>query len=263
MPVEIDIDHVARLARLDLTDEEKAQLREQLGVILEHAAKVGEVAADDVPPTACAIPRANVFRDDVPEPSLPADEALAQRARSRGRPVPGAPDRGDRRVTELCDLTGTELAAKLSGGEISAAEIVESWLERIDAVDDGSTRSSRRRPRSPASARRSSTPTSPPARRRAAAAGIPVALKDVLTTNGIRTTCGSRILETYVPPYDGTAWARLGGARGRAGRQDQLRRVRDGLVERELGVRAGPQPVGPRAGPGRLERRQRGRGRRR
>jgi aspartyl-tRNA(Asn)/glutamyl-tRNA(Gln) amidotransferase subunit C len=84
--VEIDIDHVARLARLDLTDDEKVTLRAQLGAILEHAAKVGEVAADDVPPSASAIPRANVFRDDVPEPSLPVDEALRN-----------APDReGDR-----------------------------------------------------------------------------------------------------------------------------------------------------------------------
>ena len=76
MPVQIDIDHVARLARLDLSDQEKARMRVQLGVILDHAAKVGEVAAADVPPTASAIPRANVFREDVPEPSLPAVEAL-------------------------------------------------------------------------------------------------------------------------------------------------------------------------------------------
>lgn len=77
MAIEIDIDHVARLARLTLTEEEKAQLRDQLGLILEHAAKVSEVAADDVPPTAYAIPRANVYREDVPEPSLPQAEALS------------------------------------------------------------------------------------------------------------------------------------------------------------------------------------------
>ena len=77
MPVEIDIDHVARLARLELTDEEKARLREQLGAILEHAAKVGEVAADDVPPTAYAIPRSNVLRPDEVTPSLTVEEVLS------------------------------------------------------------------------------------------------------------------------------------------------------------------------------------------
>ena len=76
MPVEIDIDHVAKLARLALTQEEKDRLREQLALILDHAAKVGEVATADVPPAASAIPRSNVFRDDVPEPSLPVDEVL-------------------------------------------------------------------------------------------------------------------------------------------------------------------------------------------
>jgi aspartyl-tRNA(Asn)/glutamyl-tRNA(Gln) amidotransferase subunit C len=76
MPVEIDIEHVARLARLELTPAEKQKLHEQLGQILEHAAKVGEVAADDVPPTASAIARSNVFREDEVEPSLPVDEVL-------------------------------------------------------------------------------------------------------------------------------------------------------------------------------------------
>ena len=94
MPVEIDIEHVAKLARLDLTEDDRERLRAQLGMILEHAAKVGEVAAEDVPPTASPIPHENVFREDVPEPSLPVDEALRN-----------APDRdGDRfrvpRITE-------------------------------------------------------------------------------------------------------------------------------------------------------------------
>jgi aspartyl-tRNA(Asn)/glutamyl-tRNA(Gln) amidotransferase subunit C len=77
MPVEIDIDHVAKLARLELTDEEKDRLRSQLGLILEHAAKVGEVAADDVRPTAYAIPRSNVFRPDDRTPWLTQEEDVA------------------------------------------------------------------------------------------------------------------------------------------------------------------------------------------
>ena len=77
MPVEIDIEHVARLARLELTDEEKARLRDQLGVILETAAKVSEVATDDVPPTAYAIPRSNVLRPDEVTPSLTVEEVLS------------------------------------------------------------------------------------------------------------------------------------------------------------------------------------------
>lgn len=94
MPVEIDIEHVAKLARLDLGDDEIARLRTQLAQILGHAARVGEVAAADVSPTASPIPRANVYRDDVPEPSLPVDEALRN-----------APDRdGDRfRVPRIAE----------------------------------------------------------------------------------------------------------------------------------------------------------------
>jgi aspartyl-tRNA(Asn)/glutamyl-tRNA(Gln) amidotransferase subunit C len=94
MPVDIDIEHVAKLARLALTDEERERLRAQLGMILEHAAKVGEVATDDVPPTASAIPRSNVYREDQVEPSLPVDEAIRN-----------APDRdGDRfRVPRIAE----------------------------------------------------------------------------------------------------------------------------------------------------------------
>jgi aspartyl-tRNA(Asn)/glutamyl-tRNA(Gln) amidotransferase subunit C len=94
MPVEIDVQHVAALARLALTPEEQALLAAQLGQILDHAARVGEVAAADVEPTASPIPRANVYRDDVPEPSLPLEEALRN-----------APDReGDRfRVPRIAE----------------------------------------------------------------------------------------------------------------------------------------------------------------
>jgi aspartyl-tRNA(Asn)/glutamyl-tRNA(Gln) amidotransferase subunit C len=77
MPVEIDVDHVARLARLALTEEERERLRSQLPVILEHAERVQEVAAEHVPATSHPIPLSNVFREDEPEPTLSQEEALA------------------------------------------------------------------------------------------------------------------------------------------------------------------------------------------
>ncbi|MEX0754317.1 MAG: Asp-tRNA(Asn)/Glu-tRNA(Gln) amidotransferase subunit GatC [Actinomycetota bacterium] len=84
MPVEIDIEHVAKLARVALTEEERLQLTAQLGQILEHAAKVGEVATDAVSPTSSAIPRSNVMRTDELEPSLPVEEALSNAPEREG-----------------------------------------------------------------------------------------------------------------------------------------------------------------------------------
>jgi aspartyl-tRNA(Asn)/glutamyl-tRNA(Gln) amidotransferase subunit C len=69
--------HVARLARIALTDEEIGSLRGELSAILDYAEKVGEVATEDVPPTGHAYPLANVLRDDEPRPSLAPDEAVA------------------------------------------------------------------------------------------------------------------------------------------------------------------------------------------
>lgn len=72
-----DVRHVARLARLALTDEEVTALGGQLSNILAYAEKVSEVATEDVPPTSHPYPLRNVWRDDEPRPSLPADEAVA------------------------------------------------------------------------------------------------------------------------------------------------------------------------------------------
>ena len=72
-----DVAALARLARIDLTDEELAQLAPQLDVILESVAHVSDVAAEDIPPTSHALPLRNVFRADVTTPSLPLAEVLA------------------------------------------------------------------------------------------------------------------------------------------------------------------------------------------
>lgn len=69
--------HIARLARLALTDEEVERFAHQLSSILEHADEVSRLATEDVAPTAHAIPLVNVFRPDDPEPSLPQAKAIS------------------------------------------------------------------------------------------------------------------------------------------------------------------------------------------
>ena len=73
-----DVAHLARLARITLTDDELDHFAGQFEVILAAVARVGEVAADDIPPTSHALPLTNVFRDDVIATSLARDEVLAQ-----------------------------------------------------------------------------------------------------------------------------------------------------------------------------------------
>lgn len=73
-----DVAHLARLARLAVTGEELDVFAGQLDVILGAVARVGEVAAADIPPTSHAVPMTNVFRPDEVRPSLPRDEVLAQ-----------------------------------------------------------------------------------------------------------------------------------------------------------------------------------------
>ena len=72
-----EVEHVARLARLDLTDQELDALTTELGAILEHAAQVSALDTAGVPPTAHPLPLVNVFRADEARPGLSRDEVLA------------------------------------------------------------------------------------------------------------------------------------------------------------------------------------------
>ena len=89
-----EVAHLARLSRLAVTEEELDQFAGQLDVILQSVARVGEVAADDIPPTSHAVPLTNVYRDDVVTPCLTQAEALS-----------GAPDsfEGRFRVPRILD----------------------------------------------------------------------------------------------------------------------------------------------------------------
>ena len=81
-----EVAHLARLSRLAVTEEELDVFAGQLDVILHAVARVGEVAAADIPPTSHSVPLTNVLREDVEEPCLTQEEALS-----------GAPDAQDGR----------------------------------------------------------------------------------------------------------------------------------------------------------------------
>jgi aspartyl-tRNA(Asn)/glutamyl-tRNA(Gln) amidotransferase subunit C len=71
-----DVEHVAHLARLGLTDDELTLLQGQLNHILEQYAKLAELDTETIPPTAQTIELENILREDVVTPSLPVDEVL-------------------------------------------------------------------------------------------------------------------------------------------------------------------------------------------
>ena len=72
-----DVAHVARLARLSLTDDELDRFTGQLAAVLDHARDVESLDVGAVPPTAHPLPLKNVLRPDVPVPSLDRAEVLA------------------------------------------------------------------------------------------------------------------------------------------------------------------------------------------
>jgi aspartyl-tRNA(Asn)/glutamyl-tRNA(Gln) amidotransferase subunit C len=85
MPIEReDVLHVARLARLELRDDEVERLTRELGAILEAVGKVAQLDLAGVPPTSHPLAVVNAWAEDEPEPSLTLEEALANAPDAEG-----------------------------------------------------------------------------------------------------------------------------------------------------------------------------------
>ncbi len=93
-----EVAHLASLARIDLDDSELDRLAGQLGRVLDAVAQVGEVAADDIPPTSHPLPLTNVQRPDEPGPCLTAGAGAEPGPRPRSRA--GSTSRASCRRTE-------------------------------------------------------------------------------------------------------------------------------------------------------------------
>jgi aspartyl-tRNA(Asn)/glutamyl-tRNA(Gln) amidotransferase subunit A len=112
-------------------------------------------------------------------------------------------------ASELTRMTAAELSKALSNGDTTATEVTQAHLDQIAAVDGKvhaflhvAADKALEQARQIDDERRQGTVRSP-------LAGVPIAVKDVFTTTGMPTTCGSRILEGWHPPYDATITSRL------------------------------------------------------
>ena len=220
-------------------------MAEELSKVLDHIEKIRELDLEGVEPTSHVIDVVNALR------------ATSRRRRSRAR------------------SSWRRLRSRCTTGSASRAP---ARRERADRPDRGAGRGAD--PRGGA-IRRGAVRGLPGARGRGRAervhvgrgqrlrssdghggkplGGVPIAVKDLFCTEGVPSQSGSKILEGYRPPYTATVVAKLQRGRRAAAGQDQPGRVRDGLLERELRLRAGAQPVGPHPGSrGLLGRKRRG-----
>jgi aspartyl-tRNA(Asn)/glutamyl-tRNA(Gln) amidotransferase subunit A len=115
-------------------------------------------------------------------------------------------------MDELITMTAAELSAAMAAGDVSAADVTEAHLDRIAAVDDRvkaflhvAADDARARAREVDARRKAGEPLGP-------LAGVPVAVKDLFATVGMPTTCGSKILGDWHPPYESTITQRLRNA---------------------------------------------------
>ena len=182
--------HIARLARLRLTEDEVERMSTELSGILEHVETLGELELDDVEPTT-HVDRAR-------------ERDASRRAGSEPRPREGARRRSRQRrgllprslsagVSDPRLLTVAEGLGEIAAGNLSADEWFGAYARHA--------RRARRLPVAPRLGRRG-----PGAGRTTGPlAGVPIAIKDIFCVDGLPATAGSKILEGYIPPYTATA----------------------------------------------------------
>ena len=213
-----DVAHVARLARLELTAAEIERYTEQLGTVIEHFHDIDELDLADVAPMYQPLPLQNVFRDDVVGPTLDRDEVLAAAPRRRGRALPRPADPGRGAVTPPADTTGEPTTVVAIADAVRSGATLGRGRRRVPPGPDRapakptSTPSTWCWPTRPAPPRRPSTSASPRARTPVRWPACRSRSRTTSAPAASPTTCSSRILEGWRPPYDATVVERLAAA---------------------------------------------------
>ncbi|WP_030243917.1 Asp-tRNA(Asn)/Glu-tRNA(Gln) amidotransferase subunit GatA [Streptomyces sp. NRRL S-350] len=114
--------------------------------------------------------------------------------------------------TPIIKWSAAETAGAIAKGEVSAVEVAQAHLDRIEAVDKKVNAFLHVDTEGALAAAKAVDAKRAKGEELGPLAGVPLALKDVFTTKGVPTTCGSKMLEGWIPPYDATLTTRLKGA---------------------------------------------------
>ena len=239
-----DVVHVARLARLDLTDDEVDLFTAQLRTVLDHAADVAALDLSHLAPSSHPHRRSRTCCDPTSRARASTGTRSWRRHPGRGPPLPRA--RGS--AVRHRDAGARRLAAEVRcRASARAREATEEALDAV-AASDGEVHAFLSVLATEARAEADAVDAAVAAGRDPGPlAGVPVALKDNLCTRGVADDLRLEDPRGLAPALRRHRGGAAAGRRGGGARQDQHGRVRHGQLDGELGLRPDAQPAATRA----------------